>query len=271
MVAELGDHPEMVGDEEDCTVKGRLQLAQTMDDLHFQGGVQGGGGLVRDQQLRLHHQGHGDGDALAHAAGELVGEGAQPGLRIGDADAIQHRNGASSFLGRRDPVPVLDVDHLPADRKHRVVRLHGILKDHRDVTAPQHPHVGFGQAQQVASVEIDGAPGHLGIGRQQADDGRDQRRLAAAALSHQTDDPAARNVDVDLPQGVQDPATGAVVHGKIPDAQQGVVHRRSHRSSRSFGSKMSRKDSPRNVKPSVVRISGMPPATISQGVLRINA
>ena len=80
-----------------------------------------------------------------------------------------------------------------------------------------------------------------------------------------------QGVDVDLPQGVQDPATGAVVHGKIPDAQQGVVHRRSHRSSRSFGSKMSRKDSPRNVKPSVVRISGMPPATISQGVLRINA
>jgi hypothetical protein len=49
---------------------GRLDL---LDDLRLGGHVEGGGGLVGDEQVGLAGDPDGDHDALSHAAGELVG------------------------------------------------------------------------------------------------------------------------------------------------------------------------------------------------------
>ena len=48
-------------------------MLEQVDDLRLDGHVQRCDGLVRHQQLRLHGQRPGDGDALAHAAGQLRG------------------------------------------------------------------------------------------------------------------------------------------------------------------------------------------------------
>ena len=56
--------------------------------------------------------------------------------------------------------------------------------------------------------------------------------------------------------------------GEIADLQDRL--RRDRQFRLSLGSKASRRASPRNVKPSVVTISGMPPAITSQGVSRMN-
>ena len=50
----------------------RAQPSQQVQDLRLDGHVEGGRGLVRDEQHRLAGEGHGDHRALAHAAAELV-------------------------------------------------------------------------------------------------------------------------------------------------------------------------------------------------------
>ena len=53
------------------------RLVDEVEDLGLDGDVEGGGGLVGDEQLRLAGQRHGDHHPLAQAAGELVGVGVE--------------------------------------------------------------------------------------------------------------------------------------------------------------------------------------------------
>ena len=73
LVGHLGDHAEIVGDEQDRHAEPALQVAQQIEDLRLDGDVERGGRLVGDQQRRLARQRHRDHDALAHAAGQLCG------------------------------------------------------------------------------------------------------------------------------------------------------------------------------------------------------
>ena len=72
LVGEAGDDAEVVADEDHGHVPLVLECAQQSEDLRLDGDVEGGGRLVGDQQVGLARDGHGDGDALAHPAGQLV-------------------------------------------------------------------------------------------------------------------------------------------------------------------------------------------------------
>ena len=71
-VGDVGDHAQVVGDEQDRRADLDAQVAQHVQDAGLDGDVQRGGGLVGDEQLRSAGDRHGDHDALPHAAGELV-------------------------------------------------------------------------------------------------------------------------------------------------------------------------------------------------------
>ena len=71
-VGDLGDQSQVVADEDHGEAEPLAQLAQQVDDLLLDGHVQGGGGLVGDDQARVTGQSHGDEDALALPPGELV-------------------------------------------------------------------------------------------------------------------------------------------------------------------------------------------------------
>ena len=58
------------------------QAAQQIQDLRLDGHVEGRGGLVGDDELRIARQRHGDEHALALAAGQFVGVGVKRALRI---------------------------------------------------------------------------------------------------------------------------------------------------------------------------------------------
>ena len=68
----LGDDAEVVRDEDDGGAGLGLELAHEIEDLRLHGDVERGGRLVGDQQLGIAGERHGDHDALAHAAGQLV-------------------------------------------------------------------------------------------------------------------------------------------------------------------------------------------------------
>ena len=88
-VGHLGDHAHVVGDDHDRRAVGLLQLDHQVEDLRLGRDVERRRRLVGDQQLRVARQRHGDDDALAHAAGELVRVVVDAPLGVGDADLAQ--------------------------------------------------------------------------------------------------------------------------------------------------------------------------------------
>src|SRR5690606_32846867 len=75
------------------------QVGHDVEDFLDHFGVEGGGGLVEEDDLGVHRQGAGDGHALLLAAGELGG--VLVGL-FGDADPFQQFQGAHGGLGFGD-------------------------------------------------------------------------------------------------------------------------------------------------------------------------
>ncbi len=92
LVGELGDHPEVVGDEDDRGAELLAQRPHQLEDLRLDRHVERGGRLVGDEQLRVAGERHGDHHALAHAAGELVRVLLRARLGRGDAHLAQHVN-----------------------------------------------------------------------------------------------------------------------------------------------------------------------------------
>ena len=72
-VAHVLDHGQVVGDEDHGETEPGLEVGQQIEDLGLDGHVEGGDRLVADEQVGVGHQGPGDADALALAAGELPG------------------------------------------------------------------------------------------------------------------------------------------------------------------------------------------------------
>ena len=73
------------------------EIVEEVEDLLLDGDVEGGGGLVGDEELRTIDDGHGDHDALAHASGELVGIGAGAAVGFGDGNVAHGLDG--EFVG----------------------------------------------------------------------------------------------------------------------------------------------------------------------------
>ena len=78
LVGDLGDHAEVVGDDDDRHPQPRLKVVEERQDLRLDGDVERRRRLVGDQQLRLVGERHRDHHALAHAAGELVRDTGRP-------------------------------------------------------------------------------------------------------------------------------------------------------------------------------------------------
>ena len=83
------DDAQVVGDEKDRRVRAVLDALEDIEDLGLDGDVEGGGGLVGDEDLGFVGDRHGDHRPLAHPAGVLVRVLVGPRCRVGDADHVQ--------------------------------------------------------------------------------------------------------------------------------------------------------------------------------------
>ena len=179
-VGDVLHHRQIMADEQVRQVELLLQVLQQVDDLGLYGHIQGGHRLVADDEVRVQGDGAGDADALALAAGELVGIAVllvvvqSAGLH--DAGHI----GVVLVLGHQAVLPhglSDDFAHGQAGRQAGV----GVLEDQL--------HLGseFPQRLAVQLVQMDVAVEHHlagGLGREV------QKRLAhgglaAAGLAHQ--------------------------------------------------------------------------------------
>ena len=95
---------------------------------------------------------------LALTAGELVRISVDIRLGLGDTDEAYELEGALARLSSRPPLVKHDgLADLPSDRVNGVQTRHRLLEDHRDGVPAYVAHIALGQAQQVASVELDRA------------------------------------------------------------------------------------------------------------------
>ena len=144
--------------------------------------------LVGDQQRRPAGDRHGDHDALAQAARQLVRVLSEATLGRPDADHAEQleRGGARRGLAQA----AVDAQHLgdlEADREGRVQAGHRLLEDHADAVAADVAH-GRAELEQVAPLEHDAAGVDPARRRRvQAHDRHRRDALAAARLADQAD------------------------------------------------------------------------------------
>jgi hypothetical protein len=136
-VGDLGNDTEVVSDEEKSQAHVAAELIEQFEDLFLDGDIKGGGGLVGDEQLGIGGESHGDHDALAKSAGELMRK-----LRGADSG---FGDGGSFECGMNAPLQMRAVQirfvgangffDLRANTHDGIERGHGLLKDHGDFAA----------------------------------------------------------------------------------------------------------------------------------------
>ena len=92
-IAHLGDHAEVVADEQQRGPELVTQRRDQVEHLGLDGRVERGRRLVEDQQRRLGGERHRDHDALEHPARELVRIAVHDAAGVGDPDLLEHLPG----------------------------------------------------------------------------------------------------------------------------------------------------------------------------------
>src|SRR6266446_5506366 len=181
--APLGKHRDAVGDGAgegqvvgDDDLRGAASAADTGDqlpDLLGEDRIQIRRRLVIEDQLGIDGEGAGDGDPLAHAAGELA---RKLGFRSGELDLLEDAPGDRGDLGRALVTPFTKAEaHVLGDRERGEQRR--TLEHHGDAEG-----LLLGRHRPVAG-ELDAAerdPASVGV--LETDDLPQQDRLARAAL-----------------------------------------------------------------------------------------
>ena len=198
---------EIVGDEEHGELVLALELGEQGEDLGLNGDVEGGGGLVCNEQAGAVDESHGDEDALALAAGELVGIVGVAARGVGDGDGFKRGDGlgATFAAGGGGGMGRVGLGDLMADGHDGVECGHGLLKDDGDGAATETAE-GCGRlAEQVdwtvGGVEEDLAFGG-GCGVEQAGDGEGGGAFSGAGFADEAEDFTLLKREGDAADGV---------------------------------------------------------------------
>jgi hypothetical protein len=225
-VGDLGHHAKIMGDEQDARAVLALDLLDEGEDLGLRGDVEGGGRLVGDQQPGFERERHGDHDALALAARELVGIGVIHRLGVGQLHVAHRRDHAGAARGGGEVgVDLEGLGDLVADLHDRVQGRHRLLEDHRHLRAAEVAERPVGQGEQIDPVEADGACDRTqGLLRSEAHDGEGGDRLARAGLADDADDLALVDCEAAVLHRIG--AVGALGErdGEAVDVENGAVH-----------------------------------------------
>ena len=182
------DNAEVVGDHDDGGAKLLLQALQQVENLRLNGHVQRGGRFVGDNQPRVAHDGHGDHDALAHAAGKLVRILLHAALRVRNFNQTQlFKHDFARFRFGNAFVDAQRLDQLIADGEKRVERGHRVLKDHADLIAADFAEHFGRECGQIRAVKDHFIRRDFGVVGQKVQHGEHRDALAAAAFADDAD------------------------------------------------------------------------------------
>ncbi len=154
-VAELRHQVQVVADEDQPHAAVADQPVHDVQHLGPDRHVQRAGRFVRDQDLRVGGQHHGDHDALTHAARHLVGIAVHDAFGVADLHGLKHLQGLGAGGGAgRAGVQAIGLDDLLAHGHHRVQAELGVLHDHADAPAADGAHLPVGQVQDGLALQL---------------------------------------------------------------------------------------------------------------------
>ena len=218
-VRPAGDHPEVVGHQDDRHPQPQPQVVDQLEDLLLDGDVQGGRRLVGDQQLRLAGQRHRDHHPLPHTAGELVrvlGDPfpgpwhARPGQaprRPGPGPAPWWRRRCSRTASAIC-LPTVMVGFSEVSGSWKIM----------PISLPRTWRMSWSESVLISRpLELDAAAGDRPAGRQQVHDRQRGHRLAAARLAHDAQRLARVNVERHAVDRVHDPLLEPDLGAQVSD------------------------------------------------------
>ena len=221
-VAEVGQHRQVVADHQQPDVEVADQSLEHVEHLGLHHHVEGGGGLVGDDQAGPAGQRHRDHDALPLAAGELVGVG--PGALARQPDLLEQLTDARLDRLRRQ-VRLVEPDgfgDLGPDALDGVERVQRALEDHRRPGPAQRAQRAPLHRLHVLALEED-ATGDAGARRLQPQDRRGQGGLAAARLPRDADHLAGGHRQRDTADGGYVATRGPVGDRDVVEAAGAAV------------------------------------------------
>jgi hypothetical protein len=196
-----------VGDPEEAHAPLPLEAQDQIQEVPLRQGIEGGRGLVQHQQGRVAGQRHGEDQALALAARQLVGPSPEEGRAAGQAQLAQEgrQPGQGPGGGFAPQGPGQEGEVL----RHGEEGMQGLR---RILGHPADPALGQGRAigtPDRAGFQVD--PGGRG-----AQDRPGQEGLPGSALAHQSQPLSGGQIEV---QGAQQADSVRPLENQVPDFQ----------------------------------------------------
>jgi hypothetical protein len=144
-IGDLGDYAEVVSNEQKSEFHFAAELVEQFKDLFLNGDIESGSGLVGNEQFGIGGESHGDHDALAKPAGELMRKLPGTDIGLGDGGAFEGGVDASLQVGccKVRFVGANGFLDLRANAHDWIERGHGLLKNHGDFAAANGAPVVF--------------------------------------------------------------------------------------------------------------------------------
>ena len=142
-----------MADQQQSAAQFLAELPQNSHHLPCNRHIQAGGGFVGDHQGGAEGDGQGHGQALTHAAAELMGVG--PEAVGSDTHLLQQLLGTleAFALAHSRPVGTQGVQQMAAHGHQRIQACHRILKHQAHRLAAQRPQVRQAEAAGIATVQ----------------------------------------------------------------------------------------------------------------------
>ena len=197
-IGDILDDAEVVGDEDEAHAEAAPEFGEEFHDLLLDGDVEGGGGFVGDEELGAATEGHGDHDALLHAAGELVRVGAEAFFGFGDADLAEPGDDFGVLVFDVGSMQGEGFGELGADGEDGVEGGGGFLEDVGDVASAHAAELAFVEVEDVVADDGHLVGGDEGGGfREKAGEGEGGGAFAAAAFTDDGDGFSGHHGEVD--------------------------------------------------------------------------
>ena len=186
-VGGLGNHAHIVGDQHDGSAVLPAQAFQECNDLCLNGYIQRRRWFIGDNQAWFGTQCESNDNALAHAAGKLMGIVADTHFGRWNADLPQPVQGAFAGLCRGYVEMGEDgFRELSTNRIERIEAGQGVLENRPDFLAADSSHLFIGQVINAPAAENDFAPGDTTGRVEQSDDGIAGRRFPGTGFADYT-------------------------------------------------------------------------------------
>jgi hypothetical protein len=203
-LANRTDGADVVAYEHDGNAFLLLQVAEQAEDLGLEGDVQCGGRLVGEEDFWLTGKGHGDDDSLPLAAAELVREFAGGGFGRRDADLVEKLDRAlEGGVFRHAVVQNKRLTDLVTHLHHWVQAGERVLHHEGDLFAADLSEFLLGQADELATFELDGAAGDSARGNEHSHESEGSHGLSAAGLSDDAEGLACDEIEANATQNAR--------------------------------------------------------------------